>query len=291
MSDLPLSCDFPKTELEQQLDIRRFRTFGARLASPPARKVDGISDSSEDMDHAVAYADERFMDVRPAFLTLRRGLLPLINLFMIFVLFVMWMVGQFYYGVFMATVALVVPLWVAFFVYEIFFPLTLPIRIDRKEAFVYVGYRGTFYRIPWEKLEVTFSYSLQYFGSCVMWDRQYYSHLYLRSDFYFCGKKPKRKLQRLRFSSYFKEDHLYRKWNFIVRYFDEGLVREDRENLVAANYDSYVKSMRNKSLFMFVVDYVSVLFLVPTIIWGKFSPFKFKWPEKIEAVFGKNNYY
>ena len=291
MSDSPLSCDLPETDIEQQLEKRLYRTYGERLASPPAKKVAGVSDSSKDMGHGVAHLSERFIDVRTAFLTLRLGLLPIINVFMIFVLFVMWVVDQFYTGVLTASAALFVPLWIGFILYEIFFPLTLPVRVDRNERFVYVGHRGTFYRIPWSEMEVTFSYNLQYFGSGVVWDRQYYSHIFLRDKHYFCGKSPKAPLQRKRISSYFKEDHLYRKWNFIVRYFQEGPVNDDFVALETSNYDSYLRSMNRKSVEASIADYLSLLIFMPTIVWAKFTPFKYKWPKEIEEVFGKANYY
>lgn len=291
MSDSPLSCDFPETDIEQQLEKRRYRTYGQRLASPPALKVEGVSDSAEDMGHGVAHISGRFIDIRTAFLTLRIGLLPIINLFMVFVLFVVWIIEQFYTGVFAASAVLFFPLWAGFIIYEAFFPFTLPVRIDRKEGFVYVGHRGTFYRIPWSELEVTISYNLQYFGSGVMWDRQYYSHIFLRDKHYFCGKAPKSSLQRKRISSYFKEDHLYRKWNFIVRYYQEGPLEEDFVNLETCNYDSYMQGMHGKSVAASAADYLSLVLFMPTMIWARFSPFKFKWPKEIEAIFGKANYY
>ncbi|SDX06636.1 hypothetical protein [Marinobacter mobilis] len=49
MSDSPLNCDLPVTDIEQQLEKRWYRTHGERLASPPARKVAGVSDYSEDL--------------------------------------------------------------------------------------------------------------------------------------------------------------------------------------------------------------------------------------------------
>lgn len=33
MSDSPLSCDLPETDIEQQLEKRLYRTYGERLAS------------------------------------------------------------------------------------------------------------------------------------------------------------------------------------------------------------------------------------------------------------------
>ncbi|KAA1171125.1 hypothetical protein FWJ25_17105 [Marinobacter salinexigens] len=291
MSDSPLNCDLPVTDIEQQLEKRWYRTHGERLASPPARKVAGAPDSSEDMSYGIAYINDRFMDIRTAFLIFRRFQLVVINLFMIAALSLMWVVGQFYYGVFAASAALFVPLWAAVYLFEIFFPLTLPVRVDRQEGFVYVGHRGTFYRIPWDELEVSFSHNLQYLGSGVMWERQYYSHLYLRDKYYFCGKAPKRPLQRKKISSGFNEDDMYRKWNFIVRYYNEGFVEEDKGNLVTTNYDSYIKHVGFKSLRVFLIDHFVFVIFMPTFIWWKFSPFKFKWPKEIEAVFGKINYY
>jgi hypothetical protein len=291
MSDSPLSCNFPETDIEQQLEKRLYRTHGERLASPPARKVAGVSDSSEEMDYGVAYISERFMDIRTAFLIFRRFQLVVINLFMIAVLFVMWIIGQFYDGVFLASVALFVPLWIAVYLFEIFFPLTLPVRIDRQEGFVYVGHRGTYYRIPWHELEVSFSHNLQYLGSGVVWERQYYSHLYLRDKYYFCGKVPRRALQRKKISSGFKEEDMYRKWNFIVRYYNEGLIEEDNENLATSNYDAYIKHVGFKSLRIFLIDHFFFVFFMPTFIWWKFSPLKFRWPKEIEEIFGEVNYY
>ena len=291
MKDSPLKCDFPETDLEQQLDTRRFRTYGARLASPPAKRVKGISDSSKDMDHGVAYINERFMDIRTAFSILRRYMLGIVGLFMMAVLVLMWVVDQFYSEALIATAAFFVPVWIGFYLFEVFFPLTLPVRLDRKEGVVYVAHRGTFYRIPWDELEVTFSYNWQYFGSGVMWEKQYYSHLYLKEKYYFCGTAPKKNLQRKRISSYFKEEHLYRKWNFIVRYYDEGVAKEDVKNLSGINYESYKESVNNKSVGILILDYLSVILFMPSIIWWKFAPFKYRWPKEVEAIFGKANYY
>ena len=64
MKDSPLKCDFPETDLEQQLERKLYRTHGARLASPPALKVAGVSGSSEGMEYCVADINERFMDTR-----------------------------------------------------------------------------------------------------------------------------------------------------------------------------------------------------------------------------------
>ena len=291
MSDSPLSCDFPETDIEQQLEKRLYRTHDERLASPPARKVEGVSDSSDEMSYGVAYVSERFMDVRTAFLVFRRFQLVAVNIFMIVALSLMWVIGQFFHGAFAASAALFVPLWVAIYLFEIFFPLTLPVRIDRQEGLVYVGHRGTFYRIPWDELEVSFSHNLQYLGSGVMWERQYYSHLYLRDKHYFCGKPPKRALQRKKISSGFKEEDMYRKWNFLVRYYNKGLVKEDDDNLVTTNYDSYIEKVGFKSIRVFLIDHFFYIVFMPTFIWWKFTPFKFKWPKEIENIFGDINYY
>lgn len=292
MKDSPLSCNFPETDLEQQLDTRRFRTSGARLASPPAKKVAGVSDSSKEMDHGVAYISERFMDIRTAFLILRRGMLMVINLFMMFVLLLMWVIDGLFSGeALVATAAFFVPVWIGFYLFEIFVPLTLPVRIDRQEGVVYVGHRGTFYRIPWDELEVSFAYNWQYFGSGVMWEKQYYSHIYLRDKYYFCGKVPRKQYQRKRISSYFKEEHLYRKWNFIVRYYSEGVAEEDADNLATANYDSYHKYIASKSMGRRIVGHLIFIFFMPSVIWWRFTPFKFKWPREIEEIFGRVNYH
>lgn len=44
MSDSRLNCDFPETNIQQPLEKRFYRTFDERLASPPARKVEGVTD-------------------------------------------------------------------------------------------------------------------------------------------------------------------------------------------------------------------------------------------------------
>ncbi|WP_421859377.1 hypothetical protein [Marinobacter salarius] len=291
MKDSPLKCDFPETDLEQELEKKLYRTHGGRLASPPARKVVGVSDSSEDMEYGVAYFSERFMDIRSAFLIFRRFQLSVINLFMAVVLVLGWIVSLFYSKVLLAVLVAFGPVWVAIYLFEIFFPLTLPVRIDRKEGFVYVGHRGTFYRIPWDELEVAFSYNWQYLGSGVVWERQYYAHLFMREKHYFFGKPPKMPLQRKKISSGFKEEDMYRKWNFIVRYYNEGVVEEDADNLVMANYDSYRKDIPSKSMAARVVDTLLLITFMPTMYWWAFSPFKYKWPKEIEAIFGKINYY
>lgn len=84
---------------------------------------------------------------------------------------------------------------------------------------------------------------------------------------------------------------MYRKWNFFVRYYNKGLVKEDCDNLVTANYDSYIESVGLKSLRVFLIDHFFYFVFMPTFIWWKFTPFKFKWPKEIEVIFGKINYY
>jgi len=84
---------------------------------------------------------------------------------------------------------------------------------------------------------------------------------------------------------------MYRKWNFIVRYYNEGVVEEDADNLVMANYDSYRKDIPSKSMAARVVDTLLLITFMPTMYWWAFSPFKYKWPKEIEAIFGKINYY
>ncbi|WP_417536909.1 DUF6708 domain-containing protein [Methylophaga sp.] len=293
MSDSPLSCDFPETNIEQELEKRLYRTHGERLASPPARKVAAVTDSSKDMGYGVAHIDERFIDIRTAFSIFRWAQPGIINLFMIVVLGIMWLVGQFYEGVFSATAALFVPLWAAIYVFEFFFPLTLPVRIDRKDRVVYVAHRGTFYRIPWDELEVSFSYNLQYLGSGVVWERQYYSHIYLREKHFFCGSPPKRSLQRKKITTSFNEEKIYERWNFIVRYLYDGPDSEDWKNLELLNFKSYLKVLNKKKsrAGMLVVDFLSVVLLAPPIIFWSFAPFKFKWPAEIENIFGRANYY
>ncbi|ENO15494.1 hypothetical protein J057_09086 [Marinobacter nanhaiticus D15-8W] len=291
MKDSPLKCNFPETDLEHQLEKKLYRTHGARLASPPARKVTGVSDSSKKMEHSFAYIGERFVDVRTAFMSLRSGLPAIINLFMIIVLVLGWIISLFYSKALLAMLIAFGPVWLAVYLFEIFFPLTLPVRIDRKEGFVYVGHRGTFYRIPWDELEVTFSYNWQYLGSGVVWERQYYAHLFMREKYYFCGKRPKMPLQRKKISSGFKESGMYQKWNFIVRYYNEGIIREDFNHLAWVNYDSYKEDLKKKSLGVSVVECLGVVLFVPSIIWWNFMPFKYRWPKEIEAIFGKANYY
>ncbi|WP_150912344.1 AbrB family transcriptional regulator [Marinobacter halotolerans] len=291
MKDSPLKCDFPETDLEQQLEKKLYRTHGARLASPPARKVEGVSDSSEKMEHGFAYIGERFMDTRTAFLSLRSGLPAIINLFMIIAMALGWLINLFYSKALLAVLVAFGPVWVAVYLFEIFFPLTLPVRIDRKEGFVYVGHRGTFYRIPWNELEVTFSYNWQYLGSGVVWERQYYCHLFMRDKHYFCGKPPKMPLQRKKISSGFNEERMYQKWNFIVRYFSEGVIEEDLKHLAWINYDSYKEDLRKKPIVVSIIECLGVVLFIPSIIWWEFTPFKFKWPKEIEAIFGKANYY
>ncbi|MGK0524696.1 MAG: hypothetical protein ACI92N_002338 [Pseudomonadales bacterium] len=291
MKDLPLSCDFPETDLEGLLEIRVFHTRGARLASPPARPVTGVSDSSEDMELAVAYICERFIDIRTAFSLFRRGMLVVVNLFMAAILLLMWLMDNFYSEALIATAAFLVPVWAACYLFEIFFPLTLPVRIDREGKCVYVVRRGTCYQIPWQELEVAFSYNWQYFGSGVMWDKQYYAHIYLRDKHYLCGRRPKKRLERKKFFSCYKEEDLYRRWNFVLRFFNRGRLPEDSDNLAVANYDSYLDEMQGKSLKAKVFDHLVFIFLMPTVIWWKFSPFKYKWPKEVEAIFGKVNYH
>lgn len=291
MKDSPLSCDFPETNLEGLLETRVFHTRGARLASPPAKPVIGVSDSSEDMELAVAYICKRFIDIRTAFSLFRRGMLVVVNLFMVIVLLLMWFIDNFYSEALMATAAFLVPVWVAFYLFEIFFPLTLPVRIDRDGKCVYVVRRGTCYRIPWEDLEVAFSYNWQYFGSGVMWDKQYYAHIYLRDKYYFCGRRPKKQLERKKIFSCYKEEDLYRRWNFVLRFFNRGKLSEDDSNLAVANYDSYFNDMQGKSIRAKVFGYLVFVFLMPSVIWWKFSPFKYKWPKEVEDIFGKVNYH
>ncbi len=291
MKDSPLKCDFPETNLEQQLEKKLYRTHGARLASPPARKVVGVSDSSEEMGYRVACISERFIDIRTAFMSLRSGLPAIMTMFMMIVLALGWILSLFFSKALLAMLIAFGPFWVAVYLFEIFFPTTLPVRIDRKEGFVYVGHRGTFYRIPWDKLEVAFSYNWQYLGSGIVWERQYYSHVFMREEHYFCGKPPKMPLQRKKISSGFKEEDMYRKWNFIVRYYNEGITEEDVNHLAGMNFDSLRKDLASSSVGKRIVEYSLLVVFMPTMIWWKFTPFKYKWPKEIEAVFGKANNY
>ncbi|SDX06539.1 hypothetical protein [Marinobacter mobilis] len=291
MSDSPLNCDLPVTDIEQQLEKRWYRTHGERLASPPARKVVGVSDSSEDQDYGVAYICGRFLDIRTAFSGFRRAQLLFINLFMMALLLLVWVVDVLFSGkALQATATFLVPMWGAVYLFEIFFPLTLPVRIDRQEGVVYVGHRGTFYRIPWEEMEVSFSHNLQYLGSGVMWERQYYSHIYLREKYYFCGKVPKSSLLRKKISSTFNEEMMYQRWNFIVRYFNDGVTVDDEGHLYGANLDSYNRYMADEPRQRFI-GYALFSVFLPAMFWWKISPFKYKWPREIESIFGKNNYY
>ena len=291
MSDSPLSCDFPETDIEQQLDKRLYRTYGERLASPPARKVQGVSDSSEELDYGIACINSRYMDIRTAFMIFRRFQLVPINLFMMALLFIIWVADQFFYGVFVATSSFLLPMWMAVYLFEVFFPLSLPIRIDRESGFLYVAHRGTFYRVPWDEMEVSFSYNMQYLGSGVVWERQYYSHLYLREEHFFCGKFPDKALQRKKISSTFNEKMMYRRWNFIVKYYSDGITEKDRKELVAINYDTYRRYAGSKVRRKRVFGYLILLLFMPSMFWWKVSPFKFKWPKEIESIFGKSNNY
>lgn len=291
MKDSPLKCDFPECDLEQRLEKKLYRTHGAQLASPPARKVAGVSDSSEEMDFVVANISERFMDIRTAFLSLRRALPAIISMFMIVVLVLGWGVSLFYSKALLAVLVAFGPVWVAVYLFELFFPLTLPVRLDRRGGGIYVGHRGTFYRIPWDELEVAFSYNWQYLGSAVVWERQYYAHLFMREKHYFCGKPPTMPLQRKKIFSGFKEEDMYRKWNFIVRYYNEGVVAEDADNLAMANYDNYQNYIGTKSIGRRALSYLVFIIFLPSMFWWKFTPFKYKWPREIEAVFGKANNY
>src|SRR5690554_4909861 len=291
MKDSPLKCNFPETNLEQQLEKKMYRTHGARLASPPVRTVAGVPDSSEEMDYSVAYYNNRFIDIRTAFLIFRRFQLSVINIFMMIALVLGWIVSLFFSKALLAVLFAFGPVWVAVYLFETFFPLTLPVRIDREEGFVYVGHRGTFYRIPWDKLEVTFSYNWQYLGSGIVWERQYYSHVFMREEHYFCGKPPKMPLQRKKISSGFKEEDMYQKWNFIVRYYNEGITEEDVNHLAGMNFDSLRKDLASSSVGKRIVEYSLLVVFMPTMIWWKFTPFKYKWPKEIEAVFGKANNY
>lgn len=291
MSDSPLSCDFPETDIEQQLEKRFYRTHDERLASPPARKVDGVSDSSHELNYAIAFINDRFVDVRTAFLEFRRFQLVPVNIFMITVLTIMWFVDQFFLGAFSVTAAFLLPLWGTIYLFEMIFPLTLPVRIDRKEKHVYVGHRGTFYCIPWGELEVSFSHSLQYLGSGIVWEAQYYSHIYMRERYYFCGKRPRKPLQRKKIFSGFNQNDMYKKWNFLVRYFNDGLVDDDFECLSKINYDSYRNKVGYKSLRVFLIDHFFYILFIPGFIWWRYTPLKYRWPKEIEAVFGEANYY
>jgi hypothetical protein len=291
MKDSPLKCDFPETDLEQQLEKKLYRTHGARLASPPARKVAEEPDSSKEMSSIVAYISERFMDTRTAFLAFRSGQLVVVNLFMLVALGLGWVISLFYSKALLAVLVAFGPIWATIYLFEIFFPLTLPVRIDRKEGFVYVGHRGTFYRIPWDEMEVTFSYNWQYLGSGVVWERQYYAHMFMREKHYLCGKRPKMPLQRKKILTGFNESRLYRRWNFIVRYYNEGVIEEDADNLATANFDSLRKDLASSSIGKRIVEYSLLIIFMPTMIWWKFTPFKYRWPKEIEAIFGENNHY
>jgi len=291
MNDLPLSCDLPETDIEQELEKRWYRTQGERLASPPAQKVSGVSDSTEGMSHHFAHVTERFLDIRTGFMVLRGGQLIVINAFMITILLFVWFIDLFFSGVFLATSAFLLPIWASVYFLELLCPLTLPVRIDRKEQYVYVGHRGTFYRIPLNDFEVSFSHNLQYLGSGVVWKAQYYCHVYLREKYYFCGKPPKRSLQRKKLFSGFKEKEMYRKWNVMVRYCEGGSIFEDVSNLHMMNYGVYLANSSSKSSRVLILDHFFFFLFMTNFMWWKYTPLKFKWPAEIESIFGKANYY
>ena len=84
---------------------------------------------------------------------------------------------------------------------------------------------------------------------------------------------------------------MYRKWNFIVRYYNKGLIEEDADHLAVINFDSLRKDIASISTGKRIVEYFFLILLMPTMIWWKLTPFKYKWPKKIEEVFGKANNY
>src|SRR5690606_29381433 len=141
-------------DLEEHLDRRVMRTRDARLVTPPSSMVTRVSASSEDMRHCVAYNCQRFFDIRNSFQRFRIVFLGFINIFMITVLGLMWLIDLIFSGqALVATATFLVPVWVGFVLLEMLFPLTLPVRFDRLERFIYLSYRGSVYRIPWDKLE------------------------------------------------------------------------------------------------------------------------------------------
>lgn len=80
---------------------------------------------------------------------------------------------------------------------------------------------------------------------------------------------------------------MYRKWNFIVRYYNEGVVEKDFDHLAGMNFDSLRKDLASSSVGKRIVEYSLLIVFMPTMIWWKITPFKYKWPKEIEAVFGK----
>lgn len=124
-----------------------------------------------------------------------------------------------------------------------------------------------------------------------MWDKQYYAHIYLRDKYYFCGKRPKKQLERKKIFSCYKEEDLYRRWNFVLRFFNRGKLSADDSNLAVSNYDSYLNDMHGRSITAKVFGHLVFVFLMPSVIWWKFSPFKYKWPKEVEDIFGEVNYH
>lgn len=98
-------------------------------------------------------------------------------------------------------------------------------------------------------------------------------------------------LQRKKILTGFNESRLYRRWNFIVRYYNEGVIEEDADNLATANFDSLRKDLASSSIGKRIVEYSLLIIFMPTMIWWKFTPFKYRWPKEIEAIFGENNHY
>ena len=113
----------------------------------------------------------------------------------------------------------------------------------------------------------------------------------MREQHYFCGKVPKMPLQRKRISSGFNEERLYKRWNFIVRYYKDGIIEEDSKNLAWVNYESFKGDLKRKSIGVAVIECLGVIVFLPSVIWWNYSPFKYRWPKKINAIFGKTNYY
>ena len=70
----------------------------------------------------------------------------------------------------------------------------------------------------------------------------------------------------------------------------DGIYPEDEENLYAVNYDSYNKYVADEPGRRFFGHIIFIIFM-PSIIWWKVTPFRFKWPKEVEAIFGKINYY
>lgn len=287
-----MKCDLPKVDLPKQFQPAYFRVVDPRLAGPPPRPAAGYTPKFGNECQHFAHMNERFFDVRTRFGMLRGLLTTMMTWFIIISAFFLWLGDILFGGGLLIQVVFLdflVPAWILVCLFDVFFPRSLPVRFDRKDRCAYVAKRGTYYRIPWEELMITLSYNWQYYGSYVYWEPHFYLHLYVKTDHYFCGRRPQRD-KRIRLGSFNNEDRMCRFWNTLYGIFEGQFSAEELEKIRKWNR-TQAENARNDGQKFGLKAHILTMALAPHDYIRHYPILKFKWPPEIEEKFGKANYY